>query len=425
MQSNSEPFDTTEDRHRRLRATLAAQAYTAVHDIWPGDPRYLALAKSFSPLRIPLGRAWLDDSDVCWVPSHETNGFLLVLGSSGSGKTETLKTIGSRIVQSGYPVLVLDFHGDVSFPGLNSVLMSSGTASIVGVNPMDVDCFLDDRVGLYEQRGRLVEMIQRAVPTLGPRQKILLMDAITDAYWRAGFRDQLPDTWRGWTPRFVDVIDTLRFWEQDESWTGSRQSIAGCIAAIRNEFDHPVFAKHQFLTLEGLLRWNTRVDLSTLTEGVRYIVAETLLRKAFGALQLQGPIPVDPKDDSERYRLFVVIDEAKILSNGRGDLESSSHILNIIATEGRKFGIGLILASQMSSHFGSEVKANAGAWLVMKPMAIEEAKKNAPNVSVAPQLLMNLKGKGDGYFRNRAYPQARQIQVNRMYPQEDGRYVDR
>lgn len=412
---------TNEVRHL-LRAQLNSQAYKSILDIWPGDPRYLALGKQFSPLCLPLGYDRTLEQSFEWRPGAESNGFFLVLGASGSGKTETLKALGSGIVNRGFPVLVLDFHGDVTFPGLNPVLLSSGPSSIVGVNPMDVDCFLDEQVGLYEQRVRLVEMIQRAVPTLGPRQKMLLQDAITLAYQRAGFRDDHPATWRNHPPTFVTVMKILNAWMEDEGMKHSRQSIPGCIAAIRNEFDHPVFSRQQHLTMDALLRWNVRVDLTRLSESVRYIVAETLLRKVFRALQLMGPIPVEPQTDAERFRLFVIVDEAKILTNGRGDIESSTHILNVIATEGRKFGLGLILASQMSSHFGSEVKANAASWLVMKPMAMDEAKKNAANIGVPPQALLDLRGKGDGYYRTRANPRARQIQVNRLRSNFDGRY---
>ena len=77
--------------------------------------------------------------DLAWLPGKQSNGFFLILGASGSGKTETLKVLGKGISEFGTPVLVLDFHGDVKFPGLESVLLSSGTSSTVGLNPMELD----------------------------------------------------------------------------------------------------------------------------------------------------------------------------------------------------------------------------------------------------------------------------------------------
>lgn len=43
--------------------------------------------------------------------------------------------------------------------------------------------------------------------------------------------------------------------------------------------------------------------------------------------------------------------------------------------------------------------------------AIREAKKNAPNVQMDPEALTSLKGRGDGYLRDRSSPRARRIQV--------------
>lgn len=128
-------------------------------------------------------------------------------------------------------------------------------------------------------------------------------------------------------------------------------------------------------------------------------------------LHLRGPIPVQTADDHQRFRLFVIIDEAKILSLGESDRDRADNILNELITEARKFGLGMVLASQMSDHFGEEVRANAATWLVLKPMDMKEAKRNAPNVSVDPQDLLQLAGRGDGYYRNRPSSRARRIQV--------------
>lgn len=130
-------------------------------EIFPGMPAYLRHARKFTPLEIPLGYETTSEESVIWAPGRESNGFFLILGASGSGKTETLKAIGARIAERAFPVLVLDFHGDVEFPGVNSVLLSSGTASTIGFNPMELDCLDAETVGLYDQRMALVEMLSR------------------------------------------------------------------------------------------------------------------------------------------------------------------------------------------------------------------------------------------------------------------------
>ncbi|MGP8441617.1 ATP-binding protein [Burkholderia vietnamiensis] len=365
-------------------------------------------------LEVSLGQETNTKQPVAWAPGKQSNGFFLILGASGSGKTETLKVLGKGIADYGVPVLVLDFHGDVQFPGLRSVLLSSGTSSTTGVNPMELDSQSAEETGLYDQRKVIRDMIRNAVPALGHRQGAILRDAIEEAYVSAGFNDSDPATWRNTPPTFADVQEILADWADDDSRKSQRTSIEGCLAAVQEIFEHPIFQRREHVSVDEILSRNVRLDLSKLTDEVRYITAETLLRKIFRVLRLMGPIPVQPVDDRQRFRLFVVIDEAKILSTGGGDPDSPERILNQLFTEARKFGLGMVLASQMSDHFGSEVKANAASWLVLKPMDVKEAKKNAPNVHMEPDALTSLRGKGDGYLRDRSSPKARRIQVQAL-----------
>ncbi|MCW5631861.1 MAG: DUF853 family protein [Rubrivivax sp.] len=362
-------------------------------------------------LDVPLGQEVNSKQDLVWSPGKQSNGFFLILGASGSGKTETLKVLGNGISQFGTPVLVLDFHGDVKFPGLESILLSSGTSSTIGLNPMELDSHSAEETGLYDQRKVIRDMIRNAVPALGHRQGSILRDAIEEAYVNAGFNDADPATWKLAPPTFSDVVSILSAWAEDDARKSQRNSIEGCIAAIQEIFEHPIFQRTKHVSVEDILSKPMRLDLSRLSDEVRYITAETLLRKIFRVLRLKGPIPVQPQSDHERFRLFVAIDEAKILSTGGGDPDSPDRVLNLLFTEARKFGLGMILASQMSDHFGSEVTANAATWLVMKPMDIREARKNAPNVQMEPEALTALRGKGDGYFRDRSSPRARRLQV--------------
>lgn len=365
-------------------------------------------------LEVPLGSEHLASRPVVWAPGRQSNGFLLVLGASGSGKTETLKVLGASIHRFGVPVLTFDFHGDVVFPGTSSTLLSSGSASVVGLNPMEIDAHSAEESGLYDQRASLRAMIQRAVPSLGHRQSSILREAFEEAYARAGIEDDDPGTWSKPAPTFVVVQGILEEWADDDARKAQRVSIEGCLAAVRQLFDHPIFRRSTHVTVDDFLTRSMRLDLSKLPDDIRFVATETLLRKLFRVLRLRGPIPVQPADDHQRFRLFVVIDEAKILSMGGGDRDSSSNILNELITEARKFGVGMVLASQMSDHFSEEVRANAATWLVLKPMDVKEAKRNAPNVSVDPQDLLQLAGRGDGYYRDRPSSRARRIQVSSL-----------
>ncbi|MCE6971636.1 ATP-binding protein, partial [Cereibacter sphaeroides] len=417
--SGGEGAQATEDEANSVPEELPGQSDGAAPPTdsgagLPPHPPAMTRQEAGGFVEVPLGMEHRSARPVQWAPGRQSNGFLLVLGASGSGKTETLKVVASAIHQFGVPVLTFDFHGDVVFSGTDSKLLSSGSASTIGLNPMEIDAHSAEESGLYDQRAALRAMIQRAVPSLGHRQSSILRAAFEEAYQRAGIMDEDPSTWSRLPPTFGDVQDILQEWADDDARRSQRASIEGCLAAVQHLFDHPIFRRTNHVSVDEFLSHSVRLDLSKLPDDIRFVATETLLRKLFRVLRLRGPIPVQPADDRQRFRLFVLIDEAKILSLGGGDRDRSDNILNELVTEARKFGLGMILASQMSDHFSEDVRANAATWLVLKPMDMKEARRNAPNVSVEPQDLLQLAGRGDGYYRDRSVGRAQRIQVNSL-----------
>jgi DNA helicase HerA-like ATPase len=64
-----------------------------------------------------------------------------------------------------------------------------------------------------------------------------------------------------------------------------------------------------------------------------------------------------------KLRTMLVIDEAKLLAlRGKGD---PLGVLNRLATEARKYGLGLLLASQDLEHFTRDILTNVATKLVL------------------------------------------------------------
>ena len=385
----------------RLQKHFCRQAIAVIQDIYPGMPAFQQFASSLMPLEVYLGNGGATDEPVIWRPGCEKNGMLTVLGCSGSGKTEALKVIGSQIIQQGIPLVTIDFHGDLEFEGQNSVILSGGRSNQVSINPLAFNPSFIDDMGLLGKVEREVERIDLAVGRLGPKQHICLRDAMMQVYSANGITDETASLGGHWMPTLPQVSQLLRrcaAGESDALAIYPSSTISSCYVRVSRLANCAVFDGGNWVAPTMMTQYSLRFQCKSLSQSTQALVAETILQMLFEEEKAKGPIPVHCKDDSERFRLFVMVDEAKILTQSKQDVNRSDHIVNVIATEGRKYGIGLIVASQMSDHYGYELKANASASLTMLCMGEREAKLNAQTLGISSSLLKEKAPVGSAYF---------------------------
>lgn len=354
-----------------------------------------------SRLVVDLGAAVQSGERVSWRPgeSRVTNAFFMILGASGSGKTTAIQTIVHDLATHGYPVLVIDFHGDLDVGG-EVIEFTGDPRARIGINPLELESLEPASGGPNDHATKVCERLTRATSNaIKHVQKKVLRDAILRCYAGAGIRYEDPDTWGRLPPTFGHLRETLEEMADDQAISKNERERAPTVStALDSIFGHPVFQQTSFVPIQSLFQGLTRLRLKMLPQSMQFLVADTVLRKVFGVARLMGEIPRRPAGDHERYRLFLVVDEAKVLALG-AEPEDHDAILNLLATEARKFGIGLVVASQLSDHFGKDLRANADTWLVMRAGERSEAKRNAETIGVRPEELLSLEGKGYGFLR--------------------------
>ena len=79
---------------------------------------------------------------------------------------------------------------------------------------------------------------------------------------------------------------------------------------------------------------------------------DVLLEDLWNEQKSEGPV--------DQPNTFIIMDEASIFVN-----DDSDHIINILIREARKFGLGIIFASQAINHFSEDVLANVGFKLIL------------------------------------------------------------
>lgn len=333
---------------------------------------------------------------VVWAPlaanARLTNQHILLVGRSGSGKTQTVMRLVAELHKRGVPSLITDFHGE--FAGAddffqkttNTVILDA--ASGIDLNPLMVPIDpltfkATDYVNVAYQTSGVMSSLFR----LGDIQSRYLKQAIVSAFENAGFsRD--PRTWDRTPPPFSAVWDELMNLEMLHGGT-----VSNLAARLEPVFESRVF-RGSGLSVEDFFSRVTVLRLSSLpNKELRLAVSRFFLMKCYDLMLFLGP--------SDRQRCFIVIVEAHRLANDAG--------LTDLLKESRKYGFGVVLASQNPKDFNPIVIANAGTLVVMqlesqdaKAMSESLGAKNRKERAEIMDIVQRLKP-GQALLRNNRY----------------------
>jgi hypothetical protein len=318
-----------------------------------------------------------------WQPDSHPNPHVLVVGGSGSGKTFTLRLIARQLAGLGRHCILLDFHGDLQVEG--SVSCPIALNSAYGVNPLVVS---PDPVGggPGPQRLEVLEQLKNTFRPMGALQLALLEECLKETYERRGIRQEDPSSWR--PEAMPDFSDLERVLEERIAADPKDRRLAGVRTRIYPAFAFRVFGKPQApLTLLDEQDPECRLlclELGKLPPSLQALAADTLLRQILRRRQLAGP--------ASSVWLYLVVDEAKLCTPLAKD--DPRGILNRIVTEGRKFGIGLVVSTQQAGHLGRDLVTNTFTKILMRVDRTEIA-ATARRFRVEEALLESLREPGD------------------------------
>jgi DNA helicase HerA-like ATPase len=286
---------------------------------------------------------------VCWDLNKAANPHMVILGTSGSGKTQTLKAIVWEMYQ-GFSTrsIVLDFHGDQELPG--EIYYPIHMASAHGINPLTINP--DPEGGGSKLQAISVAATLRRALVMGTNQEGLLILMIQELYEQFGIIQEDRQTWTRRTPHLGDLQDAID--RRAQAACKDSQALQIKLAAT---FQYGVFSRAQIDLSAGKL---IRVDLSKLPPELGAIAAEAILKQVMDAHRLAG--------ESPGLKTFVFVDEARELKG--------SKTLDRITADGRKYGLGVVLATQRETHISPDVLANT-ATKILLPVDVADIRKVA------------------------------------------------
>jgi len=314
---------------------------------------------------------------VNWSPGRLNNGHMIILGGSGAGKTETIRCIALELAAQALPVIMIDFHGDMapSIGDIRTYKIREGGEYYF--NPLELDPVIDEITPL-RATSDFVDAISINFPTLGIQQRRKIKNIIKGCYRNSGITGKTAT----WT-RVLDFDDI-----ESEIMSCEDEAIP---AYLEDIFDYKLFSGEEKISLPTILSGGiTHINLNALPENLRYLFADLFLRRIYYTLQATGEIPRGAGDEREKFRLFVIVDEAKLLVSQKSSSKTAiKAVLNKYATEMRKFGVSLILASQLIAHFNEEILANIAVKFCMRAENKKQAQENAKFFEVSEKDLLN------------------------------------
>jgi len=299
-------------------------------------------------LNVYLGKNSDSGKSVHWNPFSPTpkklsNQHILIVGTTGAGKTQTASAFIDNLCEQKIPSIIFDFQGEYMDPELKDshgqTFLGRTKARVVDasdgipINPFEIPTDrLTNKKQNYQKVVYQVAASLKRIFGLGDIQHAELRDAISQAYAVKGFIHGNKDSWGNDPPTITDVWSILK----------EKEKIGSATVRNLNLRIEPLFATGIFqdeggdLTFDDILSHTTIVRLSNLaTPELMVAVSRFMLQKIYSDMLAKGP--------TNQIRIFAVIDEAHKLSY--------DETLTELVREARKYGVGLLLASQSPKDF--------------------------------------------------------------------------
>jgi DNA phosphorothioation-dependent restriction protein DptH len=344
-------------------------------------------------LRLPLGTNTDNGKQVFWdpaitTPKKLTNQHILIVGKSGAGKTQSASAFLSELANAGVPSIIFDFQGEYISGKLTngdgqtflecSKAKELDAANGIHVNPLELP--VDPHTGKKQTYLKVVYQVANSLAKifgLGDIQHAILRDAISQAFAAVGFAPNQSETWQLPPPSFSSIWEILKQMEH---------TVGGNVRNLNLRIQ-PLFETGIFLEgpapqgFEAILKENHILRLSNLaTPELMVAVSRFVLQKIYADMLAQGP--------THQMRVFAVVDEAHKLSY--------EETLTELIREARKYGVGILLASQSVKDFDRVVFDMVGTKISLQ-LEGEDAKVMSENLGlvdraerdIARQMILN------------------------------------
>jgi DNA helicase HerA-like ATPase len=309
-----------------------------------------------------------------------TSTHLAILAATGSGKSYTVGVILEELMKAKNrgAILVFDPHGEYrTFLGMETNPNFQGPDGYAAVaNVID-----PNKIHIKFSELAFSEIV-RMLEGLSDKMRYILRSAL----------NQVAHDIPNYTVKdLTDHLETLKTINENEA-----NSIDGILWRI-HEFirSRPLISDKDHKKLPELIKPGqiTVLDMVQLEERDQQLTTSVILNRILKS-RISSVRNVKYLDDSEKldYPVFIVLEEGHRFAPANED-SSSKTILKTILSEGRKFGIGVLIVSQRPGKLDSDVLSQCMTQIIMKitnPVDQQNIRNSVESVSA--DIMLELPG---------------------------------
>ncbi len=284
----------------------------------------------------------------------ERNPHCVVFGSSGTGKSETVRALVLRYwLAKQIPSLIIDWQGEyASFVRKIGGVVWSVPQEFT-VNPLRLEGFRPSQRAAEIEESLIVNLELTALQASEVRK------IVSEAYREAGIEEEDKETWKLPPPVWGDIIEIMSAKLRSGQYTGEKiQWIDWAI--LRLQRADRIFGEETQEFFGVALKVPTCIDLSGLSgaDVAKALVTYTIFQRIYDQFDIRG---------FSVLKLLVVLEEAhQILQSQIGKTNSTQESLIVrIIRLGRKYGYGVILASHQPTDIPQAAISNAATIVAM------------------------------------------------------------
>ncbi len=287
------------------------------------------------------------------------NPHMMIVGESGSGKTYATLCLTAELAHRGLPTIIFDYAQGFEIDQLDEVYKKYVSVQEfrigedgISLNPLQI--FANDAKGPYSVAARVSDVFD-AVYHLGHIQRKVLIEAIIATFEKVAILTTVSSSWKSDAPTFAQLQQTLDDFASDKAYGNNKNAMALSARLM------PFFMLSSFGSAERGWSWDGLfadedhkvhvLQFRGLEGKTQNITLEILLWHLFFYLKSRGKSPL---------RIYIVLDEAHHISFREGGP------MGMLLREARKFGLGVIFASQQPEDFSQVAFDNTASKLIFQ-----------------------------------------------------------